>query len=160
MRRAAAYVRRCYSRRRVCGRVPRMSAHRVKTQNAPRFFGAAFGLLAVSGCASTNGPTASDTAARAPVCTLSPAELDARRDGLIPGLFKRAAHVTKLENGYQMRFAARDGLLDELARVIEQERGCCSFLRFQITVEPENGPVSFDVTGPPGTREMLDRLSR
>jgi hypothetical protein len=40
-------------------------------------------------------------------------------------------------------------------RIIDSERSCCSFLRFQLTAEPATGPVTFDETGPPGTREVL-----
>jgi hypothetical protein len=42
--------------------------------------------------------------------------------------------------------------------VLERERTCCSFLRFQIIAEPENGPIILEVTGPPGTRELLRSL--
>jgi hypothetical protein len=54
-----------------------------------------------------------------------------------------------------MRFESSPGSFAELARVVDQERSCCSFLRFQLTAEPGTGPVTFEVTGPPGTREML-----
>lgn len=89
---------------------------------------------------------------------LSPDELRAKREELIPGLLKRADQITELENGCRLRFASRPGLLDELAGAIEQERTCCSFLRFQIVVEPNDGPIVFEVTGPAGTREMLRAL--
>ena len=97
------------------------------------------------------------------VCTLTPEQLRARRDALLPGLLKRADERVALERGYRLKFmpphAGSDaGLLDEIARIVEQERGCCQFLKFQITVEPGNGPIYLEVTGPPGTREMLDAL--
>ena len=49
-------------------------------------------------------------------------------------------------------------MLAELVGIIYQERTCCSFLRFHLTAEPGTGPVIFEVTGPPGTREMLRAL--
>ena len=91
-------------------------------------------------------------------CSLSPAELSNRRDQLLPGLIQRAEEVTDLENGLRMRFGSRPDLLSELVGIIDQERTCCSFLRFQLTAEPGTGPVTFEVTGPPGTREMLRAL--
>ena len=39
--------------------------------------------------------------------------------------------------------------------MIDAERQCCRFLRFQVTVERDEGPIVLDVTGPPGTREFL-----
>lgn len=91
-------------------------------------------------------------------CKLSPNELAARRQELIPGLFKRAENVTDIPNGIRFRFAGKPGLLADLARVIEQEQDCCSFLRFTLTTEPNAGPITFDVTGPPGTGQMLRKL--
>lgn len=88
-------------------------------------------------------------------CTLSPEQLASRRKDLLPGLFAKADKVDDLPNGFRLHFAYRTGLLAELARVIEQERTCCGFLRFQVTVEPNDGPIAFEVTGPEGTREML-----
>jgi hypothetical protein len=93
-----------------------------------------------------------------PACSLSPAQLQERRQALIPGLLKRADQVTDLDDGLRLRLAYRDGLLGELARVIEQEQTCCSFLRFQLSVEASAGPIVFEVTGPPGTRQMLRSL--
>lgn len=92
------------------------------------------------------------------VCTLTPEQLSAQREDLLPGLLKRADERMPRERGYRMKFTPKAGLLDEIARIVEQERGCCQFLKFQITVEPENGPIYLEVTGPPGTREMLDAL--
>lgn len=93
-------------------------------------------------------------------CTLTPEELSNRRDQLLPGLVGRAEEVTDLENGLRLRFQSTEGLITELARVVEAERCCCSFLRFQLTAEPESGAVTFDVTGPAGTRELLRSLSK
>ena len=92
------------------------------------------------------------------VCTLSPDELRHRRDELLPGLLKRAGPVMDLENGLCFHFAACPGLLGELASIIEQEQDCCSFLRFQISIEPGAGEITLEITGPAGTREMLRDL--
>ncbi|MGD9690395.1 MAG: hypothetical protein AB7K52_13745 [Phycisphaerales bacterium] len=92
------------------------------------------------------------------VCTLTPEQLSATREGLLPGLLKRAEKREALPNGHRMTFSPKPGLLAEIAGIIEQERGCCRFLKFDLTVEPSSGPITFDVTGPAGTREMLDSL--
>jgi hypothetical protein len=39
--------------------------------------------------------------------------------------------------------------------LIDVERRCCPFLRFDLTVEPEVGPVRLALSGPPGVREYL-----
>ena len=95
---------------------------------------------------------------RGRVVALSPAELAARRQKLIPGLFNRAKKVEDIPNGLRFTFAGKPGLLADLARIMDQERDCCSFLRISVTTEPREGPVTFEVTGPKGTAEMLRKL--
>ena len=64
-------------------------------------------------------------------------------------------NVASLPNGYSLRFAAEGDVLVEIARTVDHERKSCRFLRFAVTVEPDNGPITVDLTGPPGTREFL-----
>ena len=91
-------------------------------------------------------------------CALTAAELQERRDGLLPGLLARALERHAVSNGYRWRFAPADDLLSALTPVLETERRCCRFLRFVMVAEPDGGPISLEVTGPPGTREFLDQL--
>lgn len=91
-------------------------------------------------------------------CTLTPETLTARRAGLLPGLFARAGAREPLPSGYRARFSAEGDTLTALVAMVEAERQCCRFLRFQIIVEPDGGPIWLDVTGPEGTREFLDGL--
>lgn len=88
-------------------------------------------------------------------CTLSPAALKARREGLLNDLVGRAEQRLAVAGGYRLRFVASDGILSAIARTVEAERQCCRFLRFTITIEPDGGPILVDLTGPPGTREFL-----
>ena len=115
-------------------------------------------VLLVAGCVAQREGAVMTPSDRPIACALTPDELNARREQLLPGLLRRANEVTDLEDGLRMRFESRAGLLAELVGIIEQERTCCSFLRFQLTAEPDDGSVVFDVTGPPGTREMLRKL--
>jgi hypothetical protein len=91
-------------------------------------------------------------------CTLSPAALRARREGLLAQLLRRAVEHQELPNGHRLRFAASEEMLAIIAHTVEAERQCCRFLRFQITVEPDDGPISVELSGPPGTREFVSAL--
>lgn len=91
-------------------------------------------------------------------CTLGPAALRARREDLLGGLVRRADDRIDLPNGYRIRFDAKPGLLSTIAGVIETERRCCRFLRFEVTVEPAERAAWVGFTGPPGTREFLAAL--
>jgi hypothetical protein len=89
------------------------------------------------------------------VCTLGPAALKARREGLLGSLVRRADERLDLPDGYRVRFTAADDTLRTIAKVIKVERQCCRSLTFQITVEPDGGPIWLQFIGPPGMREFL-----
>jgi|SRR5581483_2895637 len=92
------------------------------------------------------------------MCTLTPVALKARREGLLSNLLKRAQSHKELPHGHRLQFTPDDDMLALIAQTIEAERRCCRFLRFSITVEPDGGPISLELTGPPGTREFISAL--
>ena len=85
------------------------------------------------------------------VCTLTPEQLQTRTSTLLPGVLARAHAVEAIAEGYRVGFAASSETLEAIAAMIDAERQCCRFLRFQ----PDEGPIVLEVTGPPGTREFL-----
>ncbi len=91
-------------------------------------------------------------------CTLSPDALKTRREGLQSGLLGRADEHEELPDGHRLRFASARDTLCLVARAVEAERECCRFLRFQIVVEPDGGPIWLELTGPSGTREFVSAL--
>ena len=93
-------------------------------------------------------------------CTLLPDDLARRRAELLPGLIRRARSQELIDNGYRYTFVASGECLTAIATMIDAERQCCRFLRFQLTVESNDGPLCLDVTGPPGTQEFLSASFR
>ena len=94
-------------------------------------------------------------------CSLQPGELKQREADLLPGLARTAATCASIPGGYRFEFEPSVQMLSTLVGVVDAERQCCRFLRFQLTVEPNDGPIRLDVTGPPGTQEFLgDFLNR
>lgn len=91
-------------------------------------------------------------------CTLDPATLKTRREGLLNELVRQAEHREERTDGCRLRFAPSAEVLTLIARVISAERLCCRFLRFRLTAEPNEAPVHLELTGPPGTREFLAAL--
>jgi hypothetical protein len=92
------------------------------------------------------------------VCTLDPAALKTRREGLLSDLLRRAEAHEDTSAGHRLRFQAAEDTLALIARTVEAERHCCRFLRFRITVEADGGPIWLELTGPPGTREFVAAL--
>jgi hypothetical protein len=91
-------------------------------------------------------------------CTLTPEQMKAQRNGLLPGLLARAEAFEQIPGGLRCRFAPAPDRAMDIAAVIDTEHSCCRFLRFNLTVEPGDGPVWLEVTGPEGTREFLASL--
>jgi hypothetical protein len=78
---------------------------------------------------------------------------------LIAELFGGAVRERReLADGYAFRFAPER--LDGVMRFVANERLCCPFLEFGITVSPADGPVWLRLTGPEGTRAFLDAEMR
>ena len=92
------------------------------------------------------------------VCTLTAEALSARRQGLLSELLQQAAGKELLPDGLRLQFAASGERLSSIANAIEAERHCCRFLRFTLTVEPDEGQFTLDLTGPQGTREFVAAL--
>lgn len=73
-------------------------------------------------------------------CTLTQTELASRRSKLSPGLLSRAASQEPVPGGFGWSFREVNGLLNDVAAIIEAERRCCQFLPFRLTFEPDGGP--------------------
>ena len=85
---------------------------------------------------------------------IAPAER-AAHFALIRRLFKEEAQERiEMGSGYKFRFPAAS--FDALTHFISNERRCCPFLSFELTVEPADAGLSLKLTGPEGTREFLD----
>jgi len=91
-------------------------------------------------------------------CTLSSAELGARRDALLPGLADHAVSRATVPNGVRLRFAATAERMRQIDAVVRRERECCPFLDFKIGLALGGSSLTLDVTGPDGTAEVLAHL--
>jgi hypothetical protein len=75
---------------------------------------------------------------------------------LLPGLVGRAESREETATGIRLRFST--DALPAILGTVDAERKCCRFLRFEIAVEPDGGPIWLELSGPPGTREFLSAL--
>jgi arsenate reductase len=73
-------------------------------------------------------------------CTLSADDLRQRREELLPGLAQLAIGLEKVNQGVKLRFAPAPDIVSAIARVVDVERRCCAFLRFEILVDAAGGP--------------------
>lgn len=65
----------------------------------------------------------------------------------------RAQEHRDLPEGYAIRFANDE--FEAVARFVANERKCCPFMSFDLTLAPKSGPLWLRMTGPEGTRRVL-----
>ena len=96
-----------------------------------------------------------DSAAVPIACRLLDPELR-RRETTLLAQFKSAVLSTEeLPDGYAFRIPGDKKAMELVCELILAERECCPFLTFELTAQPNMGPVNLRVTGPDGTKEFL-----
>ena len=103
-------------------------------------------LFAAAACAET--PIACNLKA------LTPAER-ARQSALSHKLSAATVEKRELADGLAFRLSLAAITLPELGEWIDDERKCCPFLDFQLSLECEGGAVQLSLTGRPGVKEFL-----
>ena len=96
-----------------------------------------------------------DTMSLPVACSLMDSELQERRRDVLQKVRSGVAEVKEIDYGFLYRFPSDGTWISELANLVELEHQCCPFLKFNITVEPGDGPLWLEITGPPGTKEFL-----
>lgn len=99
-----------------------------------------------------------DTMSLPVACSLIDSELQERRRNVLRKVRSAVSEVKELENGFIYRFPSERTWLQELCKLVELEHQCCPFLKFNITVEPGDGPIWLEMTGPDGTKEFLTAI--
>jgi hypothetical protein len=89
---------------------------------------------------------------------LTDAELQERRREVLQKARRAVTEVREIEDGFRYRFSSDGTRIAELAQLVELEHQCCPFLKFRITVEPGDGPIWLELTGPEGTKDFLADL--
>ena len=91
-------------------------------------------------------------------CSLTDPEFQQRRSELLKTFQGALLETKELDEGYAYRFPSSANWILELAQLITFERECCPFLRFNLRLEPANGPLWLELTGPEGTKDFLKSL--
>jgi hypothetical protein len=91
-------------------------------------------------------------------CKLTDPEFQQRRTELLNTFRNSLLETKELAEGYAYRFPADGNWIAELAQLITFERQCCPFLRFNLRLEPAEGPIWLELTGPEGTKGFLQML--
>lgn len=87
-------------------------------------------------------------------CTLTGTARE-KRETAIHALFSGAERVDLVTGGLEVIVDGAPERLRQIVDIAAAERECCRFLRFEVTAEPDMGPIRLRITGPPGTSEFL-----
>jgi hypothetical protein len=88
-------------------------------------------------------------------CSLSQEEQAARHEELTNGISKAVQQVRELADGYAFRFPGEAGRVAQLTEFILTERACCPFFTFELTFEPNRGPIWLRLRGGAGVKEFI-----
>lgn len=91
-------------------------------------------------------------------CNLTGPEFQLRRSAVLSNVGDGIREVKELDSGYACCFPTEIKWIAKLAELITSEHTCCPFLRFSLIVEPGDGPILLELTGPEGTKEFLNSL--
>ena len=100
-------------------------------------------------------------------CKLTDKDQIKRMNELHATLFKNVSRAVEHPASYELVFEkSDDAMIGDLAEFIKFERLCCPWLVFQLTVQPEEGPISLEMGDSAETKEMvylvmeLDKLQK
>jgi hypothetical protein len=88
-------------------------------------------------------------------CTLSEPELRRREETVLKSFFAQIRRVEARPDGYAIQVNETEEGLATALSLIQVERLCCPFLRFDLTVEAGKGPVRLALTGATGAKDFL-----
>jgi hypothetical protein len=90
------------------------------------------------------------------ICTLTPKELQERKDTVLRFLRGNVVSQTSINGGYRYEFTNRGENLQNVRHMVELERQCCGFLRFEVT--NSGTAIWLDITGPPEALAVIEDL--
>ena len=88
-------------------------------------------------------------------CNLSEQGLAKRRAELAGDIFSNIQQVQELADGYALRYPGDKDWATKLLDFIVFERACCPFFTFELTFEPDSGPIWLRVRGQEGVKEFI-----
>jgi hypothetical protein len=105
--------------------------------------------------------TPSPTATKMPVVfacnmkAMSPAQRKRHSDVLSPALQSAKLNVNELPDGYAFQFPSDTKTYQTVAEWVANERLCCPFFNFDISVGDDSAPMTLRITGPDGVKQFI-----
>lgn len=88
-------------------------------------------------------------------CTMTDKEEKERTESTLAMLVPHYNGYEERENGVDIRFEGAGEALRNVAEFISNEKECCAFADYEITVVPPYDDTVLTITGPDGTKSMF-----
>lgn len=88
-------------------------------------------------------------------CTLTGSEFNDRKAALQNELFAHIIRMTEDKTGITLHFDDNDQLLVRLMEYIAEEKKCCSFMHFELSILPFQNGFSLRISGMDGVKEYV-----
>lgn len=102
--------------------------------------------------------TESNTESRPPVACTATSEQQEERSENVRTLVARYVETTERGDGYTFVFEEIDETLPAIAEFVTNERKCCAFADYEITVSPPYEKTRLTTTGPEGTKAVFEEM--
>lgn len=88
-------------------------------------------------------------------CTLDEDRAGEREQEVRSELLPHYVRAEELEDGYTLVFDNAEETFQSAAEFISDERQCCSFATYRLTIDPPYEETRMTITGPDGTKELF-----
>ena len=80
-------------------------------------------------------------------CRLIGPELAVRKATIAAELLDHVEGVDESEEGFALRWSSGGPWAERVLEFVRLERHCCPFIRFEVALEPNDGPVTLRLVG-------------
>ena len=80
-------------------------------------------------------------------CKLIGPELAERKAVIAAELLDHVERVDELPDGFALRWGSGDPWAERALEIVHLERQCCPFIRFEVSLEPNDGPITLRLLG-------------
>lgn len=91
-------------------------------------------------------------------CRLAADEMT-RRVAEVSDLLQQATEIQECDDGYVFEFPGNAAAARRLLEFINAERQCCPFISFELTFQPDQGPIGVRIGGSDKLKVLVRTLS-
>ena len=88
-------------------------------------------------------------------CSLNSQELADRVERIKEDVFSRQINKVENENGFTYYFEDDEKLLNNIFELVEMEKACCPFFKFDISILPFQKGIALQISGSEAAKDFL-----